>query len=167
MRSTYCRGNAFDPRFVYPLFPFLCVTQEQRRSSVYTWTRSAFDSPACSTGHRRCDPAGQVTRRLQVSQRLRTIEFLTFWLMFEIEEQLFPPRSGAHHPEPIEKESRGSPLFGIHLLQTGKYAEIWFGENPAIVQHNMKFFFPSVILRRRNTEGSICLQQIYSTPGLI
>uniref|UniRef100_A0A3Q3ELS2 Forkhead box protein L2 n=1 Tax=Kryptolebias marmoratus TaxID=37003 RepID=A0A3Q3ELS2_KRYMA len=33
-------------------------------------------------------------------------------------------RSGAHHPGAIEKRSGGSPLFGIQLLQTGKYAEI-------------------------------------------
>lgn len=44
--------------------------------------------------------------------------------MFEIEEQQSLLKSGAHHPEPIEKSEWGSPMFGIHLLQTGKYAKI-------------------------------------------
>lgn len=45
-------------------------------------------------------------------------------LVFESEEQQFPLRRGAHHPKAIESPSWGSPLFGIHLLQTGKYATI-------------------------------------------
>lgn len=31
------------------------------------------------------------------------------------------------------KSEWGSQLFGPHLLQTGKYAKIWFAENPGIV----------------------------------
>lgn len=59
-----------------------------------------------TTGHRRGDPTGQVTRRLPVSQCSHTIEFLAFLGMFEIEAQPFPFGRGEHHPKPIEKESR-------------------------------------------------------------
>lgn len=38
------------------------------------------------------------------------------------------------------KSEWGSPLFGIHLLQTGKYAKIWFAENPGIVLISVRFF---------------------------
>lgn len=103
MRSTHCRRNTFDPRFF-----FVKNTNTLRHTCAGAYLNSFWArQPARSTGHRRCDPAGQVTRRLQVSQCQHTIEFLAFSLMFEIEEQQFPLRSGAHHPNPIEKESGG------------------------------------------------------------
>lgn len=42
-------------------------THSQSRERVYLGSFRLW-RPACSTGHRRCDPAGQVTRRLQASQ---------------------------------------------------------------------------------------------------
>lgn len=105
MRSPHCRSNAFD---------LLSLTHTRARAPTRTCSDKSvyLDSfrvwrLACSTGHRRCDPAGQVTRRLQPSQCLHTIEFLAFSLVFESEEQQFPLRSGAHHPKPIESQSGG------------------------------------------------------------
>lgn len=109
MRSTHCRRNTFDPRFFFFFFfnaHAHALALSFTHTSVYLEAFRVWQL-ACSAGRRRCDPAGQVTRRLQVFQCLHTIEFLAFSLMFEIEEQPFPLRSGAHHPKPIEKESGG------------------------------------------------------------
>lgn len=43
------------------------------------------------------------------------------------------------------KAEWGSQLFGPHLLQTGKYAKIWFAENPGIVLITAVFFFSLVL----------------------
>lgn len=62
MRSTHCRGNAFD------LHAYTHArTHSQSQECAYL-SRFRLWRPACSTRHRRCDPAGQVTRRLQASQ---------------------------------------------------------------------------------------------------
>lgn len=155
MRSTHCRSNAFDPHFFFGSHTHT-HTHTLGVTGAYLASLRVWQL-ACSTGHRRCDPTGQVTRRLRASRCSHTIEFLALSLMFETEEQQFPLRSRAHHPEPIENQSGGSPLFGIHLLQTGKYAKIWFAENPAIVLISVSFvFFLSFCLScSRNTRGFI------------
>lgn len=97
MRSPHCRSDAFRSLC-------LCLlprTPERVPVLFRPW------QPPCSTGRRRCDPAGQVTRRLQASQCRHTIEFLTFSPMFETVQHQFPRRSGAHHPGAIESPSGG------------------------------------------------------------
>lgn len=127
MRSTHCSCNTFDPRFFFTHTHTHTLRKDARtrtETQERTWTRSGCDSLHARRG------TGDATRPVKshagcrFPKCLHTIEFLAFSLMFEIEEQQFPLRSGAHHPEPIEKGEWGSPLFGIHLLQTGKYAQI-------------------------------------------
>lgn len=141
MRSTHCRSNAFGS---------LCVLFPHPRTPERVPVLFRVWQPACSTGHRRCDPAGQVTRRLQASQCRHTIEFLTFSLMFETEAATVSTQERRTSPRSHSKSEWGSQLFGPHLLQTGKYAKIWFAENPGIVLIAAIFFLPGF---SRNTRG--------------
>lgn len=155
MRSTHCGGNTFDPNFFVITYTHTYIQHTHTR--VHTSVKpGAFRGWhfACFTGQRRCDLAGQVTRRLQVSQCLHTIEFLAFSVMFEIEEQQFPLRSGVHHPEPIEKESGGHNCLVYICSKQENMQRFDSQKNPAIVQISMLFFIFSCW--SRNTPGFCC-----------
>lgn len=58
-------------------------------------------------------------------------------------------------PRSHSKSEWGSQLFAPHLLQTGKYAKIWFAENPGIVLNHCHFF--SLPGFSRNIRGDLSL----------
>lgn len=148
MRSTHCRRNTSDPRVTHTHTVYL--------ESFRLW------QPACSTGLRRCDPAGHVTRRLQVSQCLHTIEFLTFSLMFEIEEQQFPHRSGAHHPDPIEKQSGGHHCL-VYICSKQENMQRFDSHKIRQLFKSARLFFPFLSRWSRNTRSFILSAAISMT----
>lgn len=109
--------------------------RQSRRSGAGAHARPGRDRLQVRQDAGNATPVARVTRRLQGSQWSPHNGSLGILARVWVEEQQFPPRRRTS-PQPHWKGEWGSVLFGIHLLQTGKYAEVWFTENPAIVQNS-------------------------------
>ena len=147
MRSTHCRGNTFDPRFFFSV----------------THTRELI--PGLVPGMTACMLDGAPAMRPGRSSHTQVAGFpmpADNWIP-DILANVWDWRATVStskrrtSPQTHWKAEWGSPLFGIHLLQTGKYAKIWFAENPAIVQISMSFFS---LVGAEILEVSFCPPQI-------